>query len=207
VKAPRLSWKQGGKAALGLAQDPPVGCGPNEVYEFLVLSGIQFYPTSTTTLQESQAHLALSGGSLFWSDASPTRINRASFEARTVAPLAIAMDKVDNFVIHESSIYWVEARDGTAPSGCHGPSMIRPIYRSALDGSETTLLWEGDNCKQATADLVVDDSNVYFVTSRTSPEDKYSILKVPVTGGAATTLVVAGPLGGGSGPRIEPVKM
>jgi len=156
------------------------------------LSGI-FTVTSGTAISvlasaPYPSHLVIKNNNLFWSDASNlNNVNKVPVTGGTIIPLAMKMGVPVNLTIYGQDIFWIEEQSGIASSGCVGQGVIRFLNRTSPDGIKTVLA-EGDNCAGGTADIVVHDTGVYWVTSVSSP-NTYSIKKVSVAGSDSITLV------------------
>ena len=195
---PRFSAPGAGQAH-GLLQPPPVGCGSLEFYGDTILTGLQFYPPTIPNSPHPKAHLALSGGTVFWSDASATPINKASFDARTFAPLAISMGEVESFVVNGQFIYWEDARDGDVLDGAGATQdrdrriRARSFWRTGSNCSATLQAWSfPPGISSSTTRTVLRHSRSNASGSALERE-----------GGAATAVASAGPAGGGNRDRIK----
>lgn len=139
---------------------------------------------------DTPAHLALSKRYLCWSDDSETPVKRMSICGGEAIALALKMGVPANLTIKDQNIFWIDERSGYSPSGScfSGHASTRILNKSPLDGTSKTELARGDYCREATDDIVVDETHVYWVNSVVSP-DEYYIKKVPIAGGDSTTLV------------------
>lgn len=152
-----------------------------------LLSLLFFLPCSQAitplTFIGNTARLEPRGRYLYWSDTSEAPIHRMPKCGGDAVPLALWMGVPVSFTIKGNSLYWIDQRTGISPSGsCTGPGVIWRLNRTSLINGTTTLLDTGDNCSGGTADLVVDSTNIYWVTSTASP-NSYTIRKGPVGGG------------------------
>jgi hypothetical protein len=157
----------------------------------VLVSGVPFIPgTITGTLQ---SHLVVRGTNLFWTESSETPLRKISLAGGDITSLARKMGVPENPVVHGQDIFWIDARSGFSPSwgsggGCVGQGVIWILNKTSLDGTVTEALAWGDNCRWGTTDIVVHETDVYWVNSLVSP-DTYTIEKVPISGGMSTTLV------------------
>ncbi len=152
----------------------------------LLVTGIPFSSGSPTITTRS--HLVVKGTSLFWTDGSSTPVKKVPVIGGAVTPLAIKVGVPVNLVVRGQDIFWIDDQSGIASSGCVGPGVIRVLKKTSLDGTLTIVLGNGDSCAGGTSDIVVDESSVYWVNSTASP-NTYTLVKVPIAGGAPTTLV------------------
>lgn len=143
------------------------------------------------TFVEENAQLDPSGRYLFWSDISETPISKIPKCGGEAYPLAFRMGVPVSFTMNGDSLYWIDQRTGISPSGsCTGPGVIWRLNRTSLIDGTTTLLDTGDNCSGGTADIVVDSTSVYWVTSTASP-NSYTIRKGPTSGGTFSTFITS----------------
>jgi len=139
---------------------------------------------------DTPAHLALSKRYLFWSDDSETPVKRMPICSGEAISIATKMGVPANLTFKDQNIFWIDERSGKSPSGSctAGHASTRILNKSPLDGTSKTELARGDYCREATDDIVVDETHVYWVNSVVTP-DEYYIKKVPIAGGDSTTLV------------------
>lgn len=150
--------------------------------------GISIGFADNALLTPYPSHLVLQRCDLFWTEASETPVNRISLQGRETARLVNKMGVPENFIVHGGNIFWIDQRSGISPSGnCTGPGTIWILNKTSLDDLTSTRLGTADNCGGGTADIVVDDQNVFWVKSKTSPES-YAIERISYADGAATTL-------------------
>lgn len=132
------------------------------------------------------ADLMVKNGYLFFSNTSQWPLVKMPITGEQVYPLAERTGVPENMIIRGQHIFWVD-RGGASSSGCIGDNVHAALKMTSLDGMNTTVLAQGDNCNGATADIIVDDTDVYWATSSTTP-DTYRIVKVPRDGKAPTVL-------------------
>jgi hypothetical protein len=141
---------------------------------------------------DTPAHLALSKRYLFWSDDSETPVKRMPICGGEAISIATKMGVPANLTIKGQNIYWIDVRSGRSPTNnCFkgsGMPATGILNKSPLDGTSKTELARDDLCRGGADDIVVDETHVYWVSSRTTPDEWY-INKVPVAGGDSTTLV------------------
>ncbi len=124
---------------------------------------------------------------LFWSDDSQTPIKSMSLSDGNLTSVVRRLGDPEHIVINGQYLYWIGS-GGVDPSSCTGMGLGRSLNKSTLDGTSSTVLAEGENCVNGTNDIVVDDTNVYWVNSAASP-NTYTIEKVSIAGGESSTLV------------------
>ena len=148
----------------------------------LLAAGQQILPGTFVSTDELRASIVRSGGDLFFTDATDQPLKKVSLSTGTVTPLAIRFESAENVVVHGQNVFWID--------GGH-------LYGTSLDGGTTTLLASGtrDLAAGVTADLVVDDSSVYWVNTASSlscsPSCTWIIQRVPLDGSAPTTVATA----------------
>lgn len=133
------------------------------------------------------ANLVVRNGTLFWTDASAGAVKQSA-KGGEVVPMTGRLGDPIGMAAGGQELFWVEERGGFAASGCAGQGVVRVLKQLAADGKTVIELASGDACSGGTADLVVDDTSVYWVNSVSTP-NRYSISKVPRAGGPAITLV------------------
>ncbi len=143
-----------------------------------------------TPTGSSPSRLVHKGGELFWSEAGENPVNKISVSGGSAVALAMKVEFPASVALHETDMFWLEARSGVSPSGCVGGGVTRRLYRSSGDGRTTVLLGTDDDCAGGTTDLVVSGTDVYWVTSTASP-NTYVLRKTPMSGGSATPLVTS----------------
>jgi hypothetical protein len=147
-----------------------------------IAAGQQILPASIVSTDELRASIVRSGGDLFFSDATDQPLKKVSLSTGAVTPLAIRFGSAENVVVHGQNVFWID--------GGH-------LYETSLDGKTTTLLASGtrDLVAGVTADLVVDDSSVFWVNTVSSlscsPSCTWIIQRVPLDGSAAATVATA----------------
>jgi hypothetical protein len=173
------------------------GGGPDTTgtsYDLSTLaSGIQFVPPQFTTGQPEQAHLEFDGASLYWTEGTESAVRAVPVAGGSATTVARRFGVPIGLRVAGEYLYWIDARTGFAPSGCAGDGAYAYLRRVRIDGtSDPATLALGDRCAGGATDLVVDASDVYWVTSTGSP-NTYTIRRVPLSGGAGAPLVTAAP--------------
>jgi hypothetical protein len=129
--------------------------------------------------------IAVSGDSLYWLDWSNT-INSLPVDGGNPTPLLSIASSYPylprTLAVDSASLYWL-FRAGNPLE----------LWRAKLDGSDPSVLFMGGDSD--TFDLAVDTTGVY-VSTFVAMSDGSSIERVPLTGGASTTLA--------SGPGMMP---
>ena len=138
----------------------------------------------------SPSHLAHRSGELFWSETGEKPINKVSLSGGSAVGLAMKVEAPAGIALQGGDVFWLESRSGYSGSGCAGPGTIRKLYKNFPDGSNTVLLGTGDVCAGGATDLVVNGTDVYWVTSTSSP-NTYVLRKTPISGGSTTTVVTS----------------
>jgi hypothetical protein len=134
------------------------------------------------------SHLIVKGNDLFWSDAGSLKnINKILVTGGDIIPLARRMGVPVNLIIYGQDIFWIDEQSGISLSGCAGSGVVWFLNKTSAGGI-TTVLAEGDNCDRGSTDILVDDTDVYWVNS-SAGANTYTIKKVPIEGGASTALV------------------
>jgi hypothetical protein len=143
-----------------------------------------------------RAQFLLKSGQLVWAEGSDTPIRKMPANGGAITTIARWTGSPLNAVVRGPYIYWIEFRDH--------PNTGQPLprlNRSSLDGANTVLLDEGPwyLIFRGTADILVTDTDAYWVNavdttvcneaSCTSGHIRWTIRKVPLNGGAPTTLV------------------
>jgi hypothetical protein len=144
--------------------------------------------TSVLTTAPYPSHLTERGGNLYWSDASDSPVNRISVAGGAVLPLARKIGVPAGFAVRSGFVYWIDVQGGIAPSGAAGPDVIRILKKTSLDGSSTTVLQKGEASAGGTTEIAVDDQNVYWVNSTSTP-NTYTVKKTPISNSGSVTLV------------------
>lgn len=124
---------------------------------------------------------------LFWSDDSDTPVKNMSLSDGNLTSVVRRLGDPENVVINGQHLYWIGS-GAVDPSSCTGIGLGWTLNRSTLDGTSSTVLAEGENCASGTNDIIVDDTDVYWVNSAASP-NTYTIKRVPIAGGEVTILV------------------
>lgn len=133
--------------------------------------------------------LILKGNNLFWTDTGDFPVKKYSFSTNQITVLARKVGIPVTFQIHDEYIYWIDGRSGWSPSGsCNGITTLWNLNKSTMDGKSTTTIAVGDNCAWGTSDMVLTNTAIYWVTSRSSP-NTYTIMKVPHDGSASEVIV------------------
>ena len=158
-----------------------------ELTEYLVNGKGPGISNGPLAFASQPANLIVRNGSIFWTDASVGPVKQ-SVKGGEVVPLFGRMGDPIGMAAGGQELFWIEERGGFAASGCAGQGVVRVLKRLAADGSTVSEVASGDACSGGSADLVVDDTNVYWVNSTSSPNN-YTISKVPRSGGPAITLV------------------
>jgi hypothetical protein len=150
--------------------------------ETTIASGISFLPATRISSDPiPHAALAVSGGNVFFSDASATPLKKVTLSNLAVTPMALRMSAVpQDAVIYGQSVYW---RNGDS------------LYQTSMDGATTIVLASGllnpavDNVP---ADLAVDADAVFFVDAASYPNCNGScpwhIERVARSGGSPVVL-------------------
>jgi hypothetical protein len=147
-----------------------------------IAAGQQILPASIDSSNKLRASIVQSGGDLFFTDATDQPLKKVSLSSGAVTPLAMRFGSAENVVVHGQNVLWID--------GGH-------LYQTSLDGKTTTLLASGtrDLVAGVTADLVVDDSSVYWVNTVSSlscsPSCTWIIQRVPLDGSAPATVATA----------------
>ena len=158
-----------------------------ELTEYLVNGKGPGISNGPLAFASQPANMVVRNGNIFWTDASAGLVKQ-SVKGGEVVPLFGRMGDPIGMAAGGEELFWIEERGGFAASGCAGQGVVRVLKRLAADGSTVSEVASGDACSGGTADLVVDDTNIYWVNSTSSPSN-YIISKVPRSGGPATTLV------------------
>ena len=130
---------------------------------------------ATVTRAPGPSQLVVQNDILYWLDSSSAPFKRLSL-AGGATPVALfqSFSAPENELSDGSYVYWV--------GGAR-------LFRSTLDGTITTRLDSADS--PAPAVMAMDTNNIYWVgaaPSSCSPPCRWSIRRVPKTGGAATTV-------------------
>ncbi len=147
-----------------------------------VASGIRFLPDTFLSTDQLRASLVVAGDDLLFTDSSDTPVKKLSAGGTAATALASRFGAAESVVLQGQYAYWV---DGGR------------LNRTSLDGRITTVLASGtrDLVAGVTADLVVDDADVFWVntiSSACSPSCTWVIQRVPLGGGAPVTLATVG---------------
>ncbi len=147
-----------------------------------IASGLQILPGTFVSSDQLRASIVQSGGELFFTDATDQPLKKVSLSTGTITPLAIRFGSAENVVVRGQSVYWVDGGN---------------LNQTSLDGQTTVVLARGmrDSETNVTADLVVDDSSVYWVNTVSSqscsPACTWIIQRVPLDGSAPVTVATA----------------
>jgi hypothetical protein len=126
--------------------------------------------------QQRPSNLRNYGSDLYWRDISEEPIKKMPVTGGTPLALTRYIGVPVGMTIQGSDMYWIAFRsDGQV------------LNKSSLDGSVTEKLATGEHYAHDNANVVVDNENAYWVTSRVSPNE-YSIQKVPLNGSPPTTI-------------------
>ena len=145
-----------------------------------IASGVAFLPTTTSSANQLRASIAPVASGVFFTDSTVAPLKKLSLTDLSVTPIANKIGKPENVAISGQNVFWV---DGGR------------LNKTSLSGSATSLLSNGarDPIAGATADIVVDSSDVYWVntvnTTSCSPACTWIIQAVPLSGASPTTLV------------------
>jgi Carboxypeptidase regulatory-like domain len=147
-----------------------------------IASGLQILPGTFVSSDQLRASIVQSGGELFFTDATDQPLKKVSLSTGTITPLAIRFEAAENVVVRGQNVFWIDGGN---------------LYQTSLDGQTTTVLARGtrDPVAGVTADLVVDDTNVYWVNTVSSlscsPSCTWIIQRVPFDGSAPVTVATA----------------
>jgi hypothetical protein len=153
-----------------------------ELVTQVAASGIQFLPAGLLSSNQYRVPLVPEAGGLFFTDSSNTQLKRLDAATGAVTSMASRIGTPESVAIRGQNVFWV---DGDR------------LNKTMLDGTATAILQTGarDRIAGVTADLVVDDTDVYWANTVTSsgcsPSCNWTIQRVPVVGGAPATLVSA----------------
>jgi uncharacterized repeat protein (TIGR01451 family) len=157
----------------------------------VVLSPLCVWGAALLETAPQPAHLTVHNDMLFWSETGDTPVKKISLLDGKITPLAAKIGVPANIALRGQYVYWIDERTGISPSGaCTGTGVIWSLQKTSLESGSTTTLATGDNCADGTNDILVDDTNVYWVTSVSSP-NTYSIQRVPIAGGSAITIATS----------------
>jgi len=125
--------------------------------------------------------LTVSGTNIFWSDGYAGKgiwkYTRGNSSPQLLVPMMI---RPSSLVVRGNFFYWVSNQKS---------QQKKFLYRTSLDGTETTILREGDSgVLDWEAAIVVDDTAVYWKTNRSSSNTS-SIEKIPMDGSTPQTLL------------------
>jgi hypothetical protein len=137
------------------------------------------YSLSYLETDPSPSYLTLKNNNMFWSDASETPIKKIA-ENANVTSLARKI----GVTVNEQYMFWIDDNRGWG-SGCSNG--LRILYKTSLDGTSTTELMRGSNCRGSTSDIVIDGDYVYWVNSSLNASP-YAIIKTPIAGGDSIVL-------------------
>jgi hypothetical protein len=128
------------------------------------------------TGQSDPYNLVLNGSTLFWTNwtGSAGAVLSAPVTGGSVSPVASGLSQLFGLAVDATSVYWVQ-------NSYNVPGVLQRIPR--VGGSVTTLA-------PAVGPIAIDSANVYFVDN----QDK--VMRVPLTGGTAVTLVPYDPFVG-----------
>jgi hypothetical protein len=145
----------------------------------VIASGIKFLPDSFNSANQLRASVVPKGGSLFFTDSSDLPLKKISLTNLSITPLASRIGTPENVAVQGQYVFWV---DGGR------------LNETTLDGTVTKVLSSGqrDPVPGATADIVVDGTDVYWVNTVSSlscsPTCTWIIQRVPLSGSAPVTL-------------------
>ncbi len=131
--------------------------------------------------------IELKNSALFWSDTSQSPIKKLPVNGSVISPLARKIGVPANMSVVGDQMFWLDLRDGASPSGCIGQGVILILNGTSMSTGNTRTLAIGDNCAGGTFDLVVDSENLYWVTSKSSP-NSYTIHKLNRANSTVTSL-------------------
>ena len=148
----------------------------------VILSSINFLvkETEAETVMwwgSNPAHLTPMYNDLYWSDASEAPVKKTPICGGKTVALAYKMGVPANIAIQGQNIFWIDRRSPESSI----------LYKSALDGTSRTEIARGNNCDYGTDDIVVDETDIYWVNCAISTYE-FFIYKIPVVGGDSTTL-------------------
>ena len=170
----------GGGGGSSPTNAPSVSGTSNVTLPAAMATGIQFLPQSFNSSNQFRTSLVHQGASLFFSDSSASPLKKLSLTDFSISSLARKIGTPEGIRVFGADIYWV---DGGR------------LNRTSLDGTVTTLLASGarDPIAGATADIVIDNTDVYWVNTISSlscsPSCTWIIQRVPLSGNAPSTLV------------------
>lgn len=142
-------------------------------------SSIRFLPDMFLSTDQLRASLVVAGDDLLFTDSSDTPVKKLSAGGTYATGLASRFGAAERVVLRGPYAYWV---DGDR------------LNRTSLDGRTTTVLATGrrDLVAGVTADIIVDDADVFWVNTVSSlscsPSCTWVIQRVPLGGGAPVTL-------------------
>jgi len=134
-----------------------------------VATGIDFLPASYSSADQLRLSLVEKAGSLYFTDSSDTALKRVALSDGTVTALARRMGNPESVAVQGQNAFWV---DGSK------------LNKTSLDGAVTTLLATAQRSTVHTAQLVVDSSDVFWV----SGDMQAALQKVGQSGGTPTVL-------------------
>lgn len=147
----------------------------------IVALGVNFLPDTFNSNNRLRASLLVRGGSVLFTDSSDFPLKKTTLDGSLTTPLASRFDRAESLVLRGDNIYWV---DGGR------------LNKTSLAGT-TTVLARGERSAGAgvTADIVVDETDVYWVNTVSSlacsPPCSWVIQRVPLAGGPAVTVASA----------------
>lgn len=159
------------------------GCSAAEI----LADGIRFVPESADVGGDRSLLFRL-GDELVFNDGSDEPVKALHLPTRRIRPLVRQMGVPAGLAVAGDDVFWTERRNGIAPSGCAGQGVIGGVNRTSIAQRTTVTLARGDNCSEATGDVVVAAGAVFYVASRVSPPE-YDIRSVPEAGGSVATLL------------------
>lgn len=148
-------------------------------------------PALVTATGPYPAHLTIKNGRLFWSEGGEDPIRAISLGGGSPVVLAHRIGPPEGVTVWGQDVFWLEEQSGTSVSGCTGAGVIRLLKKTSISDYKTSLLATGDDCANATTDLVVDGTHVYWVTSSVTP-NTYALRRTPVSGGLSTIVTTTG---------------
>jgi hypothetical protein len=147
-----------------------------------IASGLQILPPSFGSTGQPRASIIQSGGELFFTDSTDQPLKKVSLSTGIVTPLAMRFGSAENVVLRGQSVFWIDGGN---------------LYQTSLDTKSTTMLARGTRDLEAgvTADLVIDDTSIYWVNTVSSlscsPSCTWIIQRVPLDGSAPVTVATA----------------
>ncbi|HEY2675672.1 MAG TPA: carboxypeptidase-like regulatory domain-containing protein [Steroidobacteraceae bacterium] len=147
-----------------------------------IASGLQILPESFLSSDQLRASIVQGGGEVFFTDSTDQPLKKVSLSTGTVTPLATRFGSAESVFVRGQNVFWIDGGN---------------LYETSLDGKTTTVLARGtrDLVAGVTADLVVDDTGVYWVNTVSSlscsPSCTWIIQRVRFDGSAPVTVATA----------------